>query len=59
MSWSDTETCPTSGSLVTRREGSDESGTVSFYADRETRWVIGVDTPAGQEGNFSLTVTCN
>jgi hypothetical protein len=44
---------------VNRCEGSNLSNSVTFYSDREQHWVIGVDTPAGEEGNFSLTVTCD
>lgn len=59
MSWADPETCPEAGGTVNRCEGSNLSNQVTFYTDRDQYWVIGVDTAAGDEGNFSLTVACD
>jgi hypothetical protein len=58
MSWSDEESCPEVGSTVNRCEGSSQDGDVTFFVDRETRWLIAVDTRSGEEGNFTLNVTC-
>ncbi|GEM_PF-3318785 len=59
MSWSDPDSCPEPGGLINRCEGTaDVGGDVTFFSDTDLNWVVGVDSPEGQEGNFTLTVTC-
>jgi hypothetical protein len=60
MSWSEEASCPTDGSgVINRCEGSNGSNEVTFVSDTGQHWVIVVDTPAGEEGNFTLSVACN
>ncbi len=57
VSWSDTGSCPVDG-VINRCEGTSTGSSVHLSTDNELRWVIGIDTPDGQGGNYTLTVDC-
>ena len=58
MSWSEAGTCPEDGGVINRCEATNAGTWVNFFADSDQHWVIVVDTPAGEEGNFTLSVDC-
>lgn len=59
--WSDEDTCPYEGAGLYVCEGKSVSSGAEVLIlpdDAEARYVVVVDSPAGQEGNFSLEVVC-